>query len=201
MELNEKLQQLRKQRGLTQEQLARELYVSRTAISKWESGRGYPSIDSLKAIARFFSVSVDELLSGNEALAVAREDHRAKDGRFRRVAFALMDISVLLFLVLPFFGQATASGAEVVTLLALTGAAPYLRALYLALVLGQGAWGALCLVLCRLADDAWPKGRVWVSLMLNGAGALVMVISRQPYGATILLIYLLMKLLMMAKRP
>lgn len=38
MEFNEKLQQLRKQRGLTQEQLAEQLYVSRTAVSKWESG-------------------------------------------------------------------------------------------------------------------------------------------------------------------
>ena len=44
MEFNEKLQELRKQRGLTQEELAERLYVSRTAISKWESGRGYPNI-------------------------------------------------------------------------------------------------------------------------------------------------------------
>ena len=48
MELNEKLQELRKQKGLTQENLAEVLCVSRTAISKWESGRGYPNIDSLK---------------------------------------------------------------------------------------------------------------------------------------------------------
>ena len=53
MELNEKLLQLRKQKGLTQEALADALFVSRTAISKWESGRGYPNIDSLKAIAQF----------------------------------------------------------------------------------------------------------------------------------------------------
>lgn len=58
MEFCEKLQELRKKRGLTQEELAEQLYVSRTAISKWESGRGYPSIDSLKAIAKFFSVSL-----------------------------------------------------------------------------------------------------------------------------------------------
>ena len=50
MEFHEKLQELRKSRGLTQEELAEELYVSRTAISKWESGRVYPSIDSLKEI-------------------------------------------------------------------------------------------------------------------------------------------------------
>lgn len=48
MEFNEKLSQLRKAKGLTQEELAEALYVSRTAVSKWESGRGYPSIDSLK---------------------------------------------------------------------------------------------------------------------------------------------------------
>ena len=56
MEFNEKLQELRKQKNLTQEQLAEQLYVSRTAISKWESGRGYPSIDSLKEISRFFAI-------------------------------------------------------------------------------------------------------------------------------------------------
>ena len=51
MEFNEKLQKLRTSEHLTQEELAEKLYVSRTAISKWESGRGYPSIESLKAIA------------------------------------------------------------------------------------------------------------------------------------------------------
>lgn len=54
MEFHEKLQELRKSRGLTQEELAEALYVSRTAISKWESGRGYPSIDSLKEISNYF---------------------------------------------------------------------------------------------------------------------------------------------------
>ena len=59
MEFNEKLQQLRKQKGLTQEEAAQALYVSRAAVSKWESGRGFPNLDSLKAIARFYGVTVD----------------------------------------------------------------------------------------------------------------------------------------------
>lgn len=70
MELSEKLQELRKEKGLTQEELAEALFVSRTAISKWESGRGVPNIESLKAISKFFSVSIDELLSGEEILKI-----------------------------------------------------------------------------------------------------------------------------------
>ncbi len=46
MEFSDKLQQLRKQNNLTQEQPAEQLFVSRTAVSKWESGRGYPNIES-----------------------------------------------------------------------------------------------------------------------------------------------------------
>ena len=53
MKLDTKLQELRKQKGLTQEEVASSLFVTRAAISRWESGRGYPGIDSLKEIAKF----------------------------------------------------------------------------------------------------------------------------------------------------
>ena len=68
---------LRKSRGLTQEELAEALFVSRTAISKWESGRGYPSIDSLKEISRYFSVSIDELLSGDQLVLIAEKENKS----------------------------------------------------------------------------------------------------------------------------
>ena len=52
MTLGEKLKKLRTDKNLTQEELAEILFVSRTAISKWESGRGFPNIESLKAISK-----------------------------------------------------------------------------------------------------------------------------------------------------
>ncbi|MBO4903741.1 MAG: helix-turn-helix transcriptional regulator, partial [Lachnospiraceae bacterium] len=73
MEFNEKLQELRKARSLTQEELAEALFVSRTAISKWESGRGYPSLDSLKEISKFFSVSIDDLICSEEIISAAED--------------------------------------------------------------------------------------------------------------------------------
>ena len=76
MEFNEKIQELRKSRGLTQEELAEALFVSRTAISKWESGRGYPNIDSLKQISNYFSISIDELLSGEKLITIAENENR-----------------------------------------------------------------------------------------------------------------------------
>ena len=120
MEFNEKLQELRKQRGLTQEELAEALYVSRTAISKWESGRGYPNIDSLKAISKFFSVSLDELLSGDELLTIAEEEGKQKEKHLRDLVFGLLDLSVAMFLFLPFFGQRVDDRIQGVSLLSLT---------------------------------------------------------------------------------
>ena len=105
MEFNEKLQELRRREEMTQEELANKLYVSRTAISKWESGRGYPNIESLKAIAKLFSVTVDELLSSEEILTVAEEDGNYKASRTRGFVIGLLDISAVLLLILPLFAQ------------------------------------------------------------------------------------------------
>ena len=104
MEFHEKLQELRKRKGLTQEELAQSLYVSRTAVSKWESGRGYPNIGSLKDIAAFFAVTVDQLLSTDEVLTVAEEDRRRKETHDRALVYGLLDLSMALLFFLPFFG-------------------------------------------------------------------------------------------------
>lgn len=62
MEFHEKLQELRKSRGLTQEELAEALFVSRTAISKWESGASDPSTSNLLTLAKLFNTTAEELL-------------------------------------------------------------------------------------------------------------------------------------------
>ena len=64
--LSEKLYQLRKNSGLSQEQLAEQLNVSRQAISKWESGTAVPESEKLITISNYFGVSVDYLLKDEE---------------------------------------------------------------------------------------------------------------------------------------
>lgn len=63
----ERLYQLRKERGLSQEELANEVGVSRQAVQKWESGAAQPTLDKLAALARYFGVTLDFLVSGEEA--------------------------------------------------------------------------------------------------------------------------------------
>ena len=69
MIFSEKLQLLRKSKGLTQENLAEKLDVSRQAVAKWESGQAYPDIGNLIAVSRLFHVTVDYLVK-DQACAV-----------------------------------------------------------------------------------------------------------------------------------
>jgi transcriptional regulator with XRE-family HTH domain len=199
MEFNQKLQELRKQKGITQEELAESLYVSRTAISKWESGRGYPNIDSLKTIAKFFGVTIDQLLSGDELLTIAEEDTRQKEKHFRDLVFGLLDCSVAMFFFLPFFGQTADGILQAVSLLSLSEIAPYLRAAYFVAVIGIIALGVLTLALQNCRQAFWVKNKGKLSLVFNAVGALLFIISSQPYAAAFLFIFLAIKVLMLIK--
>lgn len=199
MEFNEKLQELRKQRGLTQEELAELLYVSRTAISKWESGRGYPNIDSLKAISKYFSVSLDELLSNDAILTIAEEENKQKELHSRNLVFGLLDCSVALFLFLPFFGQKVDGVIQGVSLLSLTGIEPYVKIPYLIVVFAMMIWGILILALQNSKSTLWVHCKDKVSLGLSTVGTILFVISLQPYAAMFTFVFLLIKALMLIK--
>ena len=193
MEFNEKLQELRKRRGLTQEDLAEALYVSRTAISKWESGRGYPSIDSLKAIAGYFSVTIDDLLSGDEILVIAEEDHKQKEMQIRDLVFGLLDCSCAMFFFLPFFGQRVDGIIHEVSLLSLTGIASYMRTAYFAVIVIMIAGGLLTFALQNCHWTFWIRNKSKVSMILNAVGALLFILSLQPYAATLLFVFFVIK--------
>lgn len=200
MEFNEKLQELRRKKGLTQEELAQKLFVSRTAISKWESGRGYPSIDSLKEIAKFFSISIDELLSSNEVLSIAEEDSKEKENRSRDLVYALLDLSALLLLFLPFFGEKSGGIIQDVSLLALTSVSVYIKVAYLVVVSLLVIFGVLTLALQNCKGVFWNKYKSKISIVLSITAVFTFIISPQPFAATLLFIFLVIKVLMLIKK-
>ena len=201
MEFCEKLQELRKSHRLTQEELAEQLYVSRTAISKWESGRGYPSIDSLKAIAKYFSVSVDDLLSGNTVLTIAEEDRERREKRSRTLVFGLLDCSAGLLFFLPFFGIRSNKTAQAVSLLSLVPAVPYIKPLFLAAVISLTLCGITALALQNVQLPVWQRSREKASLCLSMVGVFLFVVGLQPYAAVFAFVLLVIKALLLIKWP
>lgn len=200
MHFAENLQKLRKQKGLTQEELAAALFVSRTAVSKWESGRGYPNIESLKAIAKFFSVTIDELLSGEEVLVIAEEDHKQKETQLRDLVFGLLDLSAVMFFFLPFFGQHVDGGIQAVSLLALNRISTWLRIAYAITVIGIALSGIATLALQNCRWVHWLQNKSKLSLVLNSVGVFVFIISSQPYAAAFLFLILIIKAATLIKK-
>ena len=79
-QFSENLQNLRKEKGLSQEELGEQLSVSRQTISKWEKGTAYPDMLNLMTISQFFGVSTDELISGRkEENATEEAEERSQE--------------------------------------------------------------------------------------------------------------------------
>ena len=72
MDFQQRLYEMRKQSSLSQEGLASLLGVTRQAVQKWESGSSRPDMDNLAALARYFNVSLDYLVTGQERTAPPR---------------------------------------------------------------------------------------------------------------------------------
>ena len=208
MEFHEKLQDLRKSRGLTQEELASALYVSRAAVSKWESGRGYPSLDSLQAIAAYFSVTVDALLSPDSAVqetAKENEEEPRSHGntRLRGLIFGLGDVSMALFLFLPLFASRREVGGAVrdVSLLSPDGLLPLPRIACLVAVICLILWGLLTLSSLLWKQSPWGKLICPVSTALGVLASLLFIATLQPYAAALGVLLLAVKVFWGFKAP
>ena len=200
MEFHNKLQELRRNKGITQEELANALFVSRTAVSKWESNRGYPNIDSLKNIAAFFSTTVDELLSGDELLTLAEHSSKEIKKQYRDLIFGLLDCSFLTFFFLPLFAQKTDELIKATSLLSFTSATPYFKIIYLILLGLIIILGILTLAFQNLKLTFWSSVKTNLSLALNIVCVLLFIVGLQPYAAALCFAFLIIKLLFLAKK-
>lgn len=198
MEFSEKLQELRKSRGLTQEELAASLFVSRTAVSKWESGRGYPGIDSLKEISRFFSVTIDELICPEEIISAAEDEKKACLGKYLALICGTLDILPLLLLFIPLFGNGT-DQASAVTLPGLTGITPWIKTVFI-LIVGLTVLNGVCgLIVSHFDKPDWERHRIVTGLALSLIGSAVFILTRQPYAGIVCLALLGIKGFLMLK--
>ncbi len=192
MEFGEKLQELRKAKGLTQEELAEALYVSRAAVSKWESGRGYPSIDSLKEIAKYFSITIDRLICAEEIIVAAKDDRENALHSLAAFICCLLDIFLAFLLFLPVFGNGALS-TSAVSLFMLTGIRQWIKCLFIALIIITVLNGICGAVIRRMDKPVWLKHRIVTGFALTVISSGVFILTRQPYAGIVCFSVLIVK--------
>ena len=137
MKLSEKLYQLRRQAGLSQEQAAEQLGVSRQSVSKWEGGQSVPEADKLAAISRLYGVTTDYLLLEDAPLQA-----RTPAGNRSLIPGLILCLAgvagLLLFGLVVLFAPDTAARMDVSSAVTIQGSG--LWALGCLLVLAVGSW-------------------------------------------------------------
>ncbi len=98
MQMGEQLQRHRKEHGMSQENLAKHLHISRQSISKWENGTSLPSFANVVAISELFEVSLDELIKGDSQL-MDRLEHSTKLNKAYIIVVTSVTLSVIAYAV------------------------------------------------------------------------------------------------------
>ena len=200
MEFHEKLQELRKSRGLTQEELAEALFVSRTAISKWESGRGYPSIDSLKEISSYFSVSIDDLLSGEQLISIAEKENKSNLNSVCDMLLGFVDLFSLMLIFLPLYPKPVNGYIYSVNLFGYVGNNTFIIKIYWALFASLTIIGIVKILMVCFKVEQGKKIITSLSVGLSIIAVLFLAMAREPYAITVTFLLLLIKGILLYKQ-
>ena len=200
MEFNEKLQGLRKEKGLTQEELAEVLYVSRTAVSKWESGRGYPNIESLKDISKFFSVSIDDLLSGEKLLSIAEKENKSNIRGMCDLLYGIVDLLSFMLIALPLYPNTIDGFVYSVNLINYKEISPViLRVYWIAFVL-LFIIGVAEVVLTKSKKEKANKSVTEISLVFNILLVVFLALTGEVYAVVVAFLMMVIKGAILLKR-
>lgn len=193
MEFCEKLRELRKIRGLTQEELAEILYVSRTAVSKWESGRGYPSIDSLKEISNYFSVTIDDLLSAEKLIFIAEKENQTNIDNICRMLFGFTDLFSVIFIVFPLYPKNIDNYIFSVSLFEYTETSEFNLAVYWIMFILLILTGIFKLLLTHFRIGKLQKSLTACSVIINILAVIILALAGETYPVTVAFLLLLAK--------
>ena len=195
MDFGEKLKALRTERGLTQEQLAARLYVSRTAVSKWETGGGSPNLDSLQAVARLFDVSVDDLLSADDLIVLARDERRSTARSSGMLSFGLLDVLAVVFAFIPLYGVDDGSFVRMANLADYGASVDFGAsfAVMTAAVVSLMFVGAVEILLAAAGSRRAARIVALVGFAVQALAVVLFASTMQPYATTLMFVLLLAK--------
>ena len=197
MEFGEKLLELRNSKGMTQEELAEALFVSRTAISKWESGRGYPSIDSLKEISKSFRLIILPFL---RLWFTLKSLYRANIRKVLDYLLGLNDLLACGLIFLPLFPHPVEKMVYAVSLIEYSDDSATIRLIYWILFASLVATGVVIVVLNHFKFEKAKRVMITLSMGISIVTVLVLAITRAAYATSVAFILMTIKGLLLLKR-
>ncbi len=191
MEVNKKIQKLRKENNLTQDQLAEKLGVSKTYIAKLENGKILPSVKDVKNIARILDKNVSDLTSFDDLIFISESDNYNRLDRKTTLFFAILDILSISFIFMPFYVK----NNNAMTLIELKPFSSLLYMTYLVLLIVSFIVGVLEIVFSANNKKNKLKNVKLFSVVVYASSILVFALSKQSYITAFLFLFLMIKIL------
>ncbi len=195
MELSKKIKQIRNDNKLTQEQFAEKMLVSRTAVSKWENGTCYPSIDSLKYMSQIFNISLDKLLSSEEILEIAKTENQSNISNYNSLLFCLLDIVRIIFIFLPLYSYKTNDFVYSVSLFNSNDLGTTLKIIFMLIFIIFLVLGIVELIFNFKGNNRLINK---ISMFLDIISIFVLLFTKQPYVIALMFVIFIIKTIMLA---
>ena len=194
MELCKKIRKIRNDNKLTQEQFAEKMLVSRTAISKWENGTCYPSIDSLKYMSKIFNVSLDKLLSSEEILEIVKTENQSNISKYNSLLFCLLDIVRIIFIFLPLYSYKTNDFVYSVSLFNSNDLGTTLKIIFMLIFIIFLVLGIVELIFNFKGNNRLINK---ISMFLDIISIFVLLFTKQPYVIALMFVIFIIKIIML----
>ena len=194
MELSKKIKQIRNDNKLTQEQFAEKMLVSWTAVSKWENGTCYPSIDSLKYMSLIFNISLDKLLSSEEILEIAKTENQSNISNYNSLLFCLLDIVRIIFIFLPLYSYKTNDFIYSVSLLNSNDLGTTLKIVFMLIFIMFLILGIIELIFNFKGNNKLINK---ISIFLDVTSIFILIFTKQPYVIALMFVIFIIKIIML----
>ena len=190
MELSIKVKKIRTDNKLTQEQFAEKMLVSRTAVSKWENGTCYPSIDALKYMSKMFNISLDKLLSSEEILEIAKEENQSNIAKYNGLLFCLLDIVRIIFIFLPLYSYKVNNFVYSVMLFKTNDLGLTIKIIFMLFYIVFFVLGIIELIFNNKGNNSLISK---ISLLLDVISIFILSFTKQPYVIAVMFIIFVIK--------
>lgn len=195
LELSKKIKQIRNDNKLTQEQFAEKMLVSRTAVSKWENGTCYPSIDSLKYMSKIFNISLDKLLSSEEILEIAKMENKSNISKYNGLLFCMLDIVRIIFIFLPLYSYKTNDYIYSVSLFNSNDLGTILKIIFMVIFIMFLILGIIELIFNFKGNNKLLNK---ISIFLDVTSIFLLLFTKQPYVIALMFVIFIIKSIMLA---